>query len=498
MKPFVLVSGGALLGVVMSLSFYALADRSAIERSLTNEALPITELRTFAEVFGHIKQGYVEPVEDRTLIKEAINGMLTGLDPHSAYLDAEAFKELREGTQGEFGGLGIEIGSEDGFIRVIAPIEDTPAFRAGLKSGDLIVKLDGVSIRGLSTTEAVKRMRGKPGTKITLTISRKNENRLFNVQITRAIIKVKSVRSKLIEPDIGYIRISQFQEQTLRNLVESLNSLQKQNRQALKGLVLDLRDDPGGLLSAAVGVSAVFLPKNSLVVYTEGRAPDAKMYLEAKPEHYLNAMERDPLTQLSMNMEQLPIVVLVNAGSASASEIVAGALQDHDRAKIIGEKTFGKGSVQTILPLGDQGGIKLTTARYFTPKGRSIQAKGIDPDWLIELPVEAPKFTKPSSAIHVREADLEHHLSGGAQDKAKEHAKESAKEPAKENLPTLEETVHPRDPNPAKDRQLSAALDVLKGKPIPSKAEQEKAIQAEKYPNTPEIDEVKKADADKK
>lgn len=474
-KTLALVSSGAVLGAVMTLSVSALADRSSFEAPL-----PITELRTFAEVFGRIKQDYVEPVEDKTLIKEAINGMLTGLDPHSAYLDAEAYKDLREGTQGEFGGLGIEIGSEDGFIRVIAPIEDTPAFRAGLKSGDLIVKLDDVSIRGMSTTDAVKKMRGKPGTKITLTISRRNENRLFNVQITRAIIKTKSVRFKLLESDIGYVRISQFQENTVKNLSDAISSLYRQNKQNLKGLVLDLRDDPGGLLNAAVGVSAAFLPKDTLVVYTEGRAPDAKMHLHATPENYLRFRERDPLANLPEALKTVPLVVLVNAGSASASEIVAGALQDHERAKLIGEKTFGKGSVQTILPLGDQGGIKLTTARYFTPKGRSIQAKGIDPDWLLEMPLEPAKLSKSSSAIHVREADLEHHLSGkpDAKDKTKDKTQAAPKKP--ENVPTLEENVHPRDPNPAKDPQLAAALDVLKGKPIPSKEAQEKAIEAQR------------------
>ena len=452
-NTFALVTGGAVLGAVLTMSVSAVAEREA------SAPLPLNELRTFAEVFGRIKQDYVEPVEDKKLINEAINGMLTGLDPHSAYLDPEAYKELREGTQGEFGGLGIEIGSEDGFIKVIAPIEDTPAFRAGLKSGDLIVKIDETSARGLSTTDAVKKMRGKPGTKITLTIARKSENRTFTVQITRAIIKTKSVRWKLLEPDYGYVRVAQFQEHTVENLVDALVAVSKDNKKPLKGLIIDLRDDPGGLLNAAVGVSAAFLPKDALVVYTEGRAPDAKMRLTASVQNYSRKGE-DPLNRLPAEMRDIPLVVLVNAGTASASEIVAGALQDHKRAVVVGVQTFGKGSVQSILPLGSAGGIKLTTARYFTPNGRSIQAKGIEPDVVVEEQITQKAAASAQTPLRLREADLEHHLSNPSDKSTPKSITPLTPVEQKEDKP--ESTVNPRDPNPKTDNQLGQALNILK------------------------------------
>ncbi len=452
-NTFALVTGGAVLGAVLTMSVSAVAEREA------SAPLPLNELRTFAEVFGRIKQDYVEPVEDKKLINEAINGMLTGLDPHSAYLDPEAYKELREGTHGEFGGLGIEIGSEDGFIKVIAPIEDTPAFRAGLKSGDLIVKIDETSARGLSTTDAVKKMRGKPGTKITLTIARKSENRTFTVQITRAIIKTKSVRWKLLEPDYGYVRVAQFQEHTVENLVDALVAVSKDNKKPLKGLIIDLRDDPGGLLNAAVGVSAAFLPKDALVVYTEGRAPDAKMRLTASVQNYSRKGE-DPLNRLPAEMRDIPLVVLVNAGTASASEIVAGALQDHKRAVVVGVQTFGKGSVQSILPLGSAGGIKLTTARYFTPNGRSIQAKGIEPDVVVEEQITQKAAASAQTPLRLREADLEHHLSNPSDKSTPKSVTPLTPVEQKEDKP--ESTVNPRDPNPKTDNQLGQALNILK------------------------------------
>ena len=452
-NTFALVTGGAVLGAVLTMSVSAVAEREA------SAPLPLNELRTFAEVFGRIKQDYVEPVEDKKLINEAINGMLTGLDPHSAYLDPEAYKELREGTQGEFGGLGIEIGSEDGFIKVIAPIEDTPAFRAGLKSGDLIVKIDETSARGLSTTDAVKKMRGKPGTKITLTIARKSENRTFTVQITRAIIKTKSVRWKLLEPDYGYVRVAQFQEHTVENLVDALVAVSKDNKKPLKGLIIDLRDDPGGLLNAAVGVSAAFLPKDALVVYTEGRAPDAKMRLTASVQNYSRKGE-DPLNRLPAEMRDIPLVVLVNAGTASASEIVAGALQDHKRAVVVGVQTFGKGSVQSILPLGSAGGIKLTTARYFTPNGRSIQAKGIEPDVVVEEQITQKAAASAQTPLRLREADLEHHLSNPSDKFTPKSVTPLTPVEQKEDKP--ESTVNSRDPNPKTDNQLGQALNILK------------------------------------
>ena len=322
LSKIALVTAGAFAGAMLTVSLQAVADKSQ------PSPLPLNELRTFAEVFGRIKQDYVEPVEDKKLINDAIRGMLTGLDPHSDFMDEEEFKELREGTQGEFGGLGIEIGAEDGLVKVIAPIEDTPAQQAGIKSGDLIIKIDDTPVRGLSLTDAVKKMRGKPGSKVTLTVARKTEAKPLVFTLTRAIIKTRSVKSRMLEPGYGYVRVAQFQERTAENLVQALETLYKDNKAPLKGLVLDLRDDPGGLLNGALGVSAAFLPKNTLVVYTEGRTEDAKMRLNALPENYLRQGERDYLARLPAGVKEVPLVVLVNAGSASASEIVAGALQD--------------------------------------------------------------------------------------------------------------------------------------------------------------------------
>ena len=398
-----LVVIGVLIGVLVSLNFAAVAQKEA---TTTKAPLPIEELRAFTEVFGRVKSDYVEPVDDKKLITEAINGMLTGLDPHSAYLDQEAFKELQVGTQGEFGGLGIEVGMEDGFVKVVAPIDDTPAARAGLKPGDLIVKLDETSVKGMTLNDAVKRMRGKPDTQITLTIVRKGEPKPIVVTLTRARVKIQSVKSKLLEPGYAYFRVSQFQEHTGETLARTLEKLFKENQGPMKGIVLDLRNDPGGLLNGAVAVSAAFLQPGALVVYTDGRTEDSKMKLNASPEHYLRGrMKEDFVRKLPQEVKTVPMVVLVNAGSASASEIVAGALQDHKRAVIMGQQTFGKGSVQTILPLGNNTAIKLTTARYYTPNGRSIQAKGITPD----IPLDDGLADK-TATLKLREADLTKHL----------------------------------------------------------------------------------------
>ena len=323
-----LIALGVVAGVLVSLNFQAIADRAA------RTPLPVEELRAFTEVFGAIKQNYVEPVEDKKLINEAINGMLAGLDPHSAYLDAEAFRELQVGTQGQFGGLGIEVGMEDGFVKVVSPIEDTPAFRAGIKPGDLIIRLDDTPVKGMALNDAVKRMRGKPNTQITLTISRKGEAAPIVVTLTRAVIRVQSVKSKMIEPGYGWVRVSQFQESTTENLVKHVENLYKQGQ--LKGLVLDLRNDPGGLLYGAVAISSAFLPDKVLVVSTDGRTEDAKKKFHASPQDYLRGSRDDVLRGLPAAAKTVPMVVLVNGGSASASEIVAGALQDHKRATVIG------------------------------------------------------------------------------------------------------------------------------------------------------------------
>jgi carboxyl-terminal processing protease len=449
---FILV--GAVAGVLISLNFQAIADRAA------RAPLPIEELRAFTEVFGAIKTNYVEPVEDKKLITEAINGMLTGLDPHSAYLDQEAFRELQVGTQGQFGGLGIEVGMEDGFVKVISPIEDTPAFKAGVKPGDLIVKLDDTPVKGMTLNDAVKRMRGKPNTQITLTITRKGESAPIIVTLTRAIIKVQSVKSKMIEPGYVWVRVSQFQEATAENMVKHIDGLFKQGQ--VKGLILDLRGDPGGLLHGAVAISSAFLPPKSLVVSTDGRAEDARKKFYASPDDYARRGE-DVLKSLPQAVKTVPMVVLVNGGSASASEIVAGALQDHKRAKVIGTQTFGKGSVQTIMPLGNNTAIKLTTARYYTPGGRSIQALGITPDIIVEDPSD--------TATRVREADLQRHLENGKAEAKKEAEKGKEAAPRVRTVPAPSPAeMKPTEFGSKEDFQLSQALAFLKGEPVKSQA----------------------------
>lgn len=402
-----------------------------------NEAdtLPLDELRIFSEVFAKVKNDYVESIDDRELIENAIRGMLEGLDPHSAYLDKEHYEDLQEGTSGEFGGLGIEVGMEDGFVKVISPIDDTPAQRAGIKAGDLIIKLDEKSVKGMALNDAVKLMRGKPGSDIIITVVREGEDKPKEITITRAVITVKSVRGKTLEPGFGYIRISNFQTHTAEDLRKSLEKLKKENDNGLRGLILDLRNNPGGILNAAVGVSDLFLD-NGLIVYTEGRIKDSKLTFTAKPTDML---------------KDAPIIVLVNGGSASASEIVAGALQDHDRAIIMGERTFGKGSVQTILPMNDEAALKLTTARYFTPSGRSIQASGIEPDIIIEnIRVDS---TVDHSSIQIKESDLTGHLDNGLKESEEKGKKDKTKKKEKNNEPSLAET----------DYQLYEALNVLKG-----------------------------------
>ena len=417
MQQFGLIFLGAIAGIMISLNFSAVADKETKE---VLRPLPLEELRAFTEVFARIKSDYVEPVEDKKLITEAINGMLTGLDPHSAYLDVDAYKELRIGTQGEFGGLGIEVGMEDGFVKVVSPIEDTPAFRAGIKTGDLIIKLDDTAVKGLTLNEAVKRMRGKPNTSIVLTILRKGETKPLVITLVRAVVKVQSVKSKLLEPGYAYIRITQFQEHTGENVGKAVEKLFKESPIPMKGLVLDLRNDPGGLLNGAVAVSAAFLPANALVVYTDGRTSDAKMKLNATPGDYLRGAKNDYLKDLPPAIKTVPMITLVNGGSASASEIVAGALQDHKRSLVMGTQTFGKGSVQTILPLGNNTAIKLTTARYYTPHGRSIQAKGITPDIIDALAKD--------ESLRLREADLDKHLSDDS--KTETNAAKTAPAPA--------------------------------------------------------------------
>nr|WP_246155913.1 S41 family peptidase [Thiohalocapsa marina] len=401
------------------------------------EGLPLDALRTFAEVFGRIKSGYVEAVDDRALLSSAIRGMLGGLDPHSAYLDQDEYRDLRVGTSGEFGGLGIEVGMEDGFIKVIAPIDDTPAQRAGIQAGDLIVRIDGKPVKGLSLSEAVKLMRGKPGTGITLTVVREDEGNPLSIEIVRDVIKVASVKSRTLEPGFGYIRISNFQARTTEDVLDAVATLKRDNPNGLEGVVLDLRNNPGGVLNAAVGVSDAFLERG-LIVYTEGRIDDSRLEFKAGPDDVLDAA---------------PLVVLVNGGSASASEIVAGALQDQGRAIVMGRTTFGKGSVQTIVPIDERTALKLTTARYYTPSGRSIQAQGIVPD--IELARGSLTLDEADAVAPLTEADLRRHLPDADQD-----AETGAADDAAEDTGAADDDA---ERIAAEDYQLSEALNVLKG-----------------------------------
>src|SRR6056300_1288169 len=458
-KSFTLITFGLVFGVLISVNLSVFADKKSEAKKL-----PVEDLRIFAEVFGKIKADYVEEVEDKQLLTEALNGMLAGLDPHSTFLDQDHFKEMQQGTAGEFGGLGIEVGMEDGFVKVISPIEDTPAFKAGLQSGDLIIKLDDKSDKGMTLNDAVKLMRGKPGSTINVQILRKGKDTPFDVKITRAQIKSQSVKAKLIQEDYGYLRVTQFQERTGEDVAKSINKLFAENKKPLNGIILDMRNNPGGLLNAAVAVSAAFIPEGELVVYTEGRAKDSKMHLTAIPENFI----RDPkgnnyISKLPPEIKKTPMVVLVNNGSASASEIVAGALQDHKRALIVGTKSFGKGSVQSILPMNNGTAIKLTTARYFTPKGRSIQAKGIDPDIIVE---------DGFSGLMSREADLNNRLSNpeeNKQDKSestepKTDEKNNTSESSKsDNGAEALKNFKPVEFGTEEDKQFQEALNILKG-----------------------------------
>ncbi len=396
---------GALTGALATVQIQAVA-RSAMA------PLPLEELQQLAAVFSMIKSDYVEPVDEKKLITDAISGMVTALDPHSAFYDKKAWKEFREGTSGSFVGVGIEITMEDGLVKVVSPIEDSPASAAGLRTNDLIARIDNTAVKGLTITEAVKLMRGEPGTQVRLQILRRDENRTFTVTITRARIITQSVKSKILDDGYAWIRISQFQDRTVTDFANKLGDIAKQSPN-LKGLVLDLRNDPGGLLDAAVAVSAAFLPENSDIVSTNGQLEESRYVYKANARYYWRRTGTDPMAKLESDtkglFKRIPLVVLVNEGSASASEIVAGALQDYNRAKIMGNQTFGKGSVQTVRALGPDTGLKITTARYYTPKGRSIQAKGIVPDMLVDETADGNLF----AALSTREADLEKHLENG-------------------------------------------------------------------------------------
>ena len=444
-KAIFILSLGVMLGVFIGLCGSVFADRANTGVAPETETLPYEDLRTFTEIYGRIKRDYVEPVSDKKLLEDAIRGMLSGLDPHSAYLGPEEYQELKEGTTGQFGGLGIEVTMENGFIKVVSPIDDTPAQKAGMKTGDLIIKLDEKPVKGMSLGDSVKMMRGEPGSKIVLTVVREGLDAPLKLTLTRDIIKVKSVKSRMLEKGFGYMRISSFQSSTGDGLKEALAALKKENIEPLKGLVLDLRNNPGGVLNAAVEVSDAFL-KSGLIVYTEGRIENSEMRFNASPDDLLDGA---------------PIVVLINGGSASASEIVAGALQDQKRAVIMGEKSFCKGSVQTILPTTNGAAVKLTTARYFTPSGRSIQALGIEPDIALTR-VKLETLDKLDS-LSIKESDLSGHLQhsdSAAKAKKEEADKDASKDQTKEESKDKDKD---KEKSTVEDYALHEALNLLKG-----------------------------------
>ncbi|MBT8118712.1 MAG: S41 family peptidase [Gammaproteobacteria bacterium] len=439
-KTVLVLVFGIFVGVSVSITSSVLAEKNADE----SVGLPLNELRNFSDIFARVKSDYVEEVDDKTLLEHAIRGMLTGLDPHSTYLNNEEYKELKIGTTGKFGGLGIQVGMEDGFVKVISPIDDTPAYRAGLEAGDLIIRLNDKSVKGMTLNDAVKIMRGEPGTDIKLTVIREGADKPLPFTVTRDIISVKSVKSRILEPDYGYIRISNFQSKTARDLVNELSNLKKENKNELKGLVLDLRNNPGGVLSAAADVSDAFIDEGKLV-YTEGRIANSDFEFNAKPGDIMNGS---------------PLVVLINGGSASASEIVAGALQDHKRAVVMGSKSFGKGSVQTIQELRSGGAVKITTARYFTPSGRSIQGEGITPDIILDS-YEIEDSKEDGTSLRIKESDLSGSISNPT--KSQEAIKKAVEEGKKGE--EKEEKIKASD-----DFQLFEALLLLKGLNILSKS----------------------------
>lgn len=451
-----LLAVGALAGALTTMQLQANA-RNAMA------PLPLEEMQQLAAVFGIVRNEYVEPVDEKKLISDAIAGMVSGLDPHSQYFDRKSFKEFRESTGGKFVGIGIEMTMEDGLVKVVSPIEGSPAFRAGLKPGDLITRIDQTAVKGLSVNDAVKRMRGEPSTKVELMVFRKTESRTFPVTIVREEIRVQSVRARLVEPGYGWVRVTQFQDRTVEDFARKVGELYEQDPN-LKGMVLDLRNDPGGLLDGAIALSAAFLPADAVVVTTNGQVEEARATFRANPQYYARR-GGDPLRRLPAALKTVPLVVLVNEGSASASEIVAGALQDHKRATVMGAQTFGKGSVQTVRPLSAETALKITTARYYTPSGRSIQARGIVPDIWLDETAEGNVF----AALRMREADLDKHLQGKDEqaDDARAKAREEARRKLEEQIAQNKETPRPLPEfGSAEDFQLQQALNQLRGLPV--------------------------------
>jgi len=474
-KNFGLIGLGMVAGVAASLQFSAVAQKAPAM------PLPLEELRQLSDVFGLIKSDYVEDVDEKKLVTEAISGMVASLDPHSVYLDKKAFKEMRESMLGKFVGIGIEVGIEDGYVKVVSPIEDSPAFKAGIKAGDLITRLDNTPIRGLSLDEAIKKMRGEPHSKIVLTLSRKGEDKPLVVPIVREEIRVQSVKARMIEPGYAWLRVSQFQEPTVDDMARKLGKLYEQNP-GIKGLVLDLRNDPGGVVPGAIGVSAAFLPKDAVVVSTNGQLADSKQTFYARPEYYSGRANSDPLAKLPAALKSVPMVVLVNSGSASASEIVAGALQDYKRAVVMGTQTFGKGSVQTLRQLTADTAVKLTTARYYTPHGRSIQARGIVPDMLVDETAEGDGL----NSMRLREADLVKHLNNKDDKELPSAVPQPLPQPLydeleeEQRLLALSKTRKPVEFGSKDDFQLAQALNHFKGLPVKlSKTEKARDLDVE-------------------
>lgn len=429
---------------LLSISLFAIGLNSALAASNANpsDQIPVQDIQRFANVIAEIKQYYIEPVDNKVLFDNAIRGMLSNLDPHSSYLDANDLRDLQTVTTGEFGGIGIEVMPDDGFIKVVSPLDDTPASKAGIKAGDIIIRIDGKLVKDMTAEQAINMIRGKKGTKVTLTLVRKGKP--LTVDLTREVVKVQSVKSKLLEPGYGYVRIAFFQENAGKDVAKAVDDLKAQSGGKLNGLILDLRNDPGGLLDSAISVADDFLDSNKLkgsknIVYTKGRISGADMQAKATPGDIIPGV---------------PMVVLINQGSASASEIVAGALQDYKRAIILGTKSFGKGSVQTVIPIDNQSAIKLTTALYYTPAGRSIQAKGITPDVTVK-PLKIDKG-QDNDIIPLDEADLAGHLANGNAEKTDSNI-ESAKAASEQNLSQTEKQLA------QDDYQVYSALTLLKG-----------------------------------
>ncbi len=444
-----------LLLIALALVFSAPAFSDEGDAPISIEAI-----KTFSEAYSRIKSEYVEETDDKKLVNDAIKGMLSGLDPHSAYLDYEGLKDFGMATGGEFGGVGIDVSLEEGWVKVVTPIEDTPAYRAGIKTGDIIYEVDGVSMKGVSISDAIRRMRGTPETSVKIAVLRKSEPNPIDFVVVRQIIKNPSVKYKLSDPEYPYLRITQFQEHTGEDLAKALKSIYKDSKSPVKGLVLDLRNNPGGLVTSAVAVASAFLERDKLIIYSDGRTPDSRMRLFANPKNYVGDEAYDYMRDIPAEIKTVPMIVLVNSGSASAAEIVSGALQDHNRAKILGTQSFGKGTIQTLLPLSSGSAIKLTVAQYFTPSGKSIQAKGITPDILVNDSNDSGGGQGPV----IRESDLSHHLAN-----PNDHDRQTSERTSNRSEGISKETkkqfadASPYESGTESDYQYTQAVNALKG-----------------------------------